>query len=473
MVGGAIDGLFPDFPSDFRGERLAAGDAGFDKSRKIFNMRTAGQDPALIVRPADAADVACVMRYASAKGIPVGIRSGGHGVDGSAMPAGQLVIDLSGFREMSVDPQTGIARAGSGILLGDIDKACQEHGLVVPAGTVSTTGVAGLTLGGGVGYNMRRYGATVDNLLSCDVVTADGRIVKASETENPDLFWALRGGGGNFGVVTAFEFQARPVGPIVGGGVVLYKLDDAAGVMRKLAQYMKTAARELQVIGALVPTPDIPGMPEDYVGVYALALLTVYTGDLANLDSIVADLSAFTTPVAVAVQPLPWVVVNSILDMAAPYGRSVHSRGGYLASLTDEVIDAVIGSARAAPPPEVPGPSTVQNVWFMGGAISEDFDEDYVAFSREGAEIFWEAVSQWDSPAAAQAFVDWTNAAAAALDPYMLGNGYVNLTTDCGPEWLSRLYGKPEKFERLLTAKKKWDPQNLFRFNKNFKVQAS
>lgn len=463
-----------DLETEFKGEIFRPGDEGFKKSRYIFNTRWVGHDPAAIVRPRDVEEVASVMRYASARGIPVGIRSGGgHGVDGTAMPEGQLVIDLSAFKQLDFDLETLQVTLGPGITLGEMDTASEAHGLVVPAGTVSNTGVAGLTLGGGVGYNMRRFGATVDSLLSCEVVTADGRVVTASETENPDLFWALRGAGHNYGVVTSFTFQAHKAGPIVAGGVVLYHLEDAPEVLKKLRVHMKTAPRELCVIAALVPTPPMPGIPEEYYGVIQMSLLTVYTGDLGNLDSIVGGLAALGTPAAVAVQPMPWHIVNSILDEAAPYGRRVHTRGGYFATLTDEIIDITTSHAAIAPPPEVPGPSTVQNIWFLGGAISEDFDEDSVSFSREGAEIFWECVGQWDRPENDETFVGWVNGTGDALDPLMLGNGYCNLTTDRGPGWLSKLYGKPEKWERLVELKTKWDPQNLFRFNKNIKPKAA
>ncbi len=463
-----------DIESEFKGEILRPGTPAFGESRYIFNTRWVGRDPALIVKPKNTEEVASVMRYASARGIPVGIRSGGgHGVDGSAMPEGQLVIDLSAFKDIEFDLETLQVTLGPGVVLGEMDTASEAHGLVVPAGTVSNTGVAGLALGGGVGYNMRRFGATVDSMLSCEVVTADGRVVTASKTENPDLFWALRGAGHNYGVVTSLTFQAHKAGPIVGGGAVIYHLEDAPAVLKKLREYMKTAPRELSMIAALVPTPPMPGVPEEYYGVVKMSLLTVYTGDLANLDSVVGELAALGTPAAVAVQPMPWHIVNSILDEAAPYGRRVHTRGGYFEALTDEIIEITTSRAAIAPPPEVPGPSTVQNIWFMGGAISEDFDEDSVSFSREGAGIFWESVAQWDSPENDDTFAAWVDGNGDTLQPLMLGNGYCNLTTDRGPEWLSRLYGKPAKWERLVDLKTKWDPQNLFRFNKNIKPKGA
>jgi len=458
-----------DLPAEFRGSRLLPGTEAYGKSRAIFNMRWHDALPSMILRPDDEDDLVCIMKYVSAKAIPVAIRSGAHGVDGSAMPDGQAVIDLSGFRAISVDVEKKIIRCGAGILLGDMDKASSEHGLVVPAGTVSSTGIAGLTLGGGVGYNMRRFGATVDSLLSCKVVTTDGRRLTASNTANADLFWALRGGGGNFAIVTEFTFQAHRVGPMVGAGVVLFHMDDAKDVLTKLAVHMKTAPRPLQVIAALVPTPPMPGIPPEFYGVYMMSLVCVYTGDLALLDATIGELTALGTPAAVAVGPAPWVAVNSMLDAAAPYGRRVHTRGGYLSALSSTAIEAAIASARRAPAPKSPGPSTVQNIWFMGGAISEDFAEDSAAFSREGAEVFWEGVSQWDDDEEGPRFIDWADSAADALSAEMRANGYVNLTTDRGPEWLRGLYGSPEKFQRLIDAKTKWDPQNLLRFNKNIK----
>jgi FAD/FMN-containing dehydrogenase len=314
---------------------------------------------------------------------------------------------------------------------------------------------------------MRRFGATVDSLVSCDVVTVDGRKLKASKTENPDLFWALAGAGANFAVVTSFEFKAHFIGPMVGIGLVLFKLDDAKAVMQRLRVFMKTAQRELHVIAALVPTPPMPGIPPDYYGVYAMSLVCVYTGGLEKLDATIAELAALGTPVAVSITPAPWTATNSMLDASAPCGRRVHTRGCYLTTLNDTCIDAIVASAKSAPPGKTPLPSTVQNVWFMGGAISEDFSEDSVAFSREGTDIFWEAVAMWDDPADDNEFAAWSDAALDALRGEMRRNGYVNLTANQGPEWLTGLYGSAEKFQRLIDAKTKWDPQNLLRFNKN------
>ena len=238
-------------------------------------MRHDEDTPALIARAADPDDVACVMQYASEKGIPVAIRSGGHSSDGTAMPDGALVLDMTAMTKLTVDKSTSICRAESGVLFGQLDAGTQAYGLVVPAGTVSTTGVAGLTIGGGVGYNMRRYGATVDSLIACDVVTADGRKVRATKSENADLLWALSGGGGNFGVVTAFEFQAHPVGPQVFSGVIVFPVEQAGDVLLNMAKYMPTAPRELAVIAAGTACPPFPPVPAKVHGTPVQMLLVV------------------------------------------------------------------------------------------------------------------------------------------------------------------------------------------------------
>ncbi|MFD0507620.1 FAD-binding oxidoreductase [Streptomyces chiangmaiensis] len=244
-----------DFPTGFRGTVLRPGDDQYDAARAVYQGRAADKGPALIAQCADEEDVATVLRYASAHDIPVAVRGGGHGSDGYAMPGGALVIDLSAMRAITVDPKTRVVRAQPGVKLGEMDAAAQQHGLAVPAGTVSSTGVAGLTLGGGIGFLMRRHGATVDNLLACDMITVDGRKVRADATENPELFWALRGGGGNFGVVTSFEYRAHPVGPDVVAGQLIFPFDQAADVLGKLSAHLATAPRELGLLVAIADAP--------------------------------------------------------------------------------------------------------------------------------------------------------------------------------------------------------------------------
>lgn len=472
-MGDAQAGLFEDFPNDFEGPLFRPGDDGYDDARLIFNMRHRSWQPALIARAANVEDVVRLMRYASPRRIPVAIRSGGHAVDGFSMPDKALVLDMTALRDISVDPATRTVRAESGILLGDMDQATQEHGLVVPSGTVSSTGIAGLTLGGGVGYLMRRFGATVDNLLACELVTVDGTRMRASQDENPELFWALRGAGHNLAVVTAFEYRAHAVGPVVGAGGILFDLDQAKDVLHGLARFMASAPRELSMIATLAPCPPLPMIDPEWHGRNILNLHLVYTGALDRLDDLVAGLAALGTPIATIVGPMPWTEANKLLDAHVPYGTGAHTRGGYMSDLTPEIIDLVIATTRAAPPPTSPQPNTLQNVWFMGGAITNDFDEDSMAFSRQGANIFWEGVSLWDRPELEAGHVDWLNSSADALVPLMRANGYVNLSTDRGPEWLAGLYGSADKYRRLVAAKTKWDPNNLLRHNKNILPERS
>lgn len=465
--------LFDDFPTAFRGDLLRPGDPGYADARTIFNLRLSHWDPGLIVRPTDVDDVVTAVRYAAQSGTPLAVKSGGHGVDGTATPDGALVLDLSLFKEISVDTETGRVRLGSGVLLGEMDPALAEYGLVVPAGTVSTTGVAGLTLGGGVGYNMRRCGATVDSLLACDVVTADGRVVRASHDENPDLFWALRGGGGNFGVITHFEFRAHSIPETVSAGFIPFTIDQAATVLAGLRAFMPTAPRELGMIGALTQCPPLPPIPADIHGAPCLLLVVVYTGPQEESDALMAQLAALGDAAAVAVAPTPWPIANRMLDAIAPPGRRSYTKGAYLSELTDEVIAIGAKYCQRAPAQTTPPlPSSVQNFWAMGGAITEDYEESSAAFSRADVGWFWEVATQCDLPAQDDTFMGWADSLYSELRPHVLPNVYINLSTDMGPEWRRGAWGSAQKYQELVEAKTKWDPTNMFRFNKNIEPQA-
>ncbi|MFI1337501.1 FAD-binding oxidoreductase [Streptomyces sp. NPDC020845] len=454
-----------DFPADFRGAVLRPGQDGYDQARVVFNGRTADTRPALIARCADEEDVATALRYASARDLPVAVRGGGHGSDGHAMPGGALVLDLSGMREISVDPDTRTVRAQAGVLLGELDAATQEHGLVVPSGTVTSTGVAGLTLGGGIGHLMRRFGATVDNLLACDMITVDGRKVRADEKENPDLFWALRGGGGNFGVVTAFEYRAHPLGPDVVSGQIVFPGDQAAAVLAQLPAFMADAPRKLGLATALTFAPPLPTLPEEAHGKLVLILIPVHTGDFADAEEITGRLAALGTPVANTVRRTTWLQTNSMLDATAPYGLRTGARGGYLASLTTSAIETLVERVTASPNP--PGTITAVNIWSLGGAISEDVDEDATAFSRADATWLWETATVWTEPEQDGPFDAWADATALAMRPHTLPNAYINLTEDQGEAWLRGVYGSEAKYRRLAEIKAVWDPRNLLRHNKN------
>ncbi|MCW2997852.1 MAG: linked oxidase-like protein [Solirubrobacterales bacterium] len=460
---------FADFPTSFRGAVVRPGDAGYAEARKIPNARHDLRHPAIIARCADADDVAIAVRYANEQDVAIALRSGGHGIDGFAMPEGAFVIDLSPMKGISVDPATGVARVEAGCLLGEMDAATQEHGLVVPSGTVSETGVAGLILGGGLGYNTRLHGMSVDNLLAVDVVTADGRKLRATADENADLFWGLRGAGHNLAIATAFELQAHPVGPDITSGLIIYPIDAAVPILTRIDEFMATAPRPMTVYPVVLPAPPLPGLPEQLVGVPIFVLIVVYTGPLDTAEAEVAKVAALGQPMANMVGPSTWMQANSILDVLAPPGRRQHSRGGYLGSITPEIAQIVVDHVSNAPAPTGPGPSCAVAFPAMGGA-AEDFDEDATAFSRTGAKWLWEVLGQWDPPESDAEYDGWVDGVMDALKPFSLRNGYVNLSTDQGPDWLEGLYGSAEKWNRIVALKAKWDPENRLRHNKNVKV---
>jgi FAD/FMN-containing dehydrogenase len=464
----ASHGAFADFPAEFRGEVLRPGDTGYDEARRVNNGRATDEGPALIARCLDEDDVVTALRYASAIKTPVAVRGGGHGYDGHAMPGGALVVDLSLLRAVTVDPQTRVVRAQAGVTLGELDAATQEHGLVVPSGTVTSTGIAGLTLGGGIGHLMRRYGATVDNLLACEMVTVDGRRVRVDAGTHEELFWALRGGGGNFGVVTSFEYRAHPMGTDAVAGFAVYGLHDAPGILTALDEVMAAAPRELGLVATVTPAPPLPMIPEQAHGRPVLILTPVYTGDPATADDVLKPLLGLGTPLVNLIQPTTWRQANSMLDATAPYGKRAASRSGYLPAITSAAAAAVLDSATAA----TPGWGGTLNLIAMGGAITEDVPEDATAFPRAGAAWVWQAVALWDSPDQDAGYDQWAADATSALAPHTLPTGYVNLTTDQGEDWRRNVWGSEATFRRLQRVKTAWDPHNLLRFNKNIAPAA-
>jgi FAD/FMN-containing dehydrogenase len=451
-----------------RGSVWEPGEQAYANSRTIFNMRTAAHNPLRIVQALDENDVATVMRHCHETGTPIAVRSGGHGIDATAMPDSALVLDLTAFKAIAYDTRTAQVRVGAGVLLGEIDRELEKHRRVVPSGTVSSTGLAGLCLGGGIGFNSRKYGATVDSLLACDIVTTNGQLLRASPTENPDLFWAVRGGGGNFGVVTSFEFITRPLPSVVSAGIICYPLDEASNVIMAMRDLMTSAPRELFVVGSLTQCAPFPFVPTQYHGKNILIVMPVYTGIDGNGDRLFKEFSSIGTPIGMTTVKESWSHINSMLDAPAPFGRRVFSRGGYLTDLHKQLVDVAVDHASRAPPPtHFPHPGGGQAFISLGGALTDDFSEDSAAFSREGANWLWEAIGQWDDPKDDQAFEAWTQAVHSEMRPFLRSNGYINLTMDQGPEWRKHVWGSPQKYERLVQAKTRWDPQNLLRFNKN------
>lgn len=457
---------FADFPSEFKGVVLRPGDDDYLAAREIPNARWVDRTPALIARVIDADDVVTAVNYAVEQDISIAVRSGGHAIDGHAMPHDAFVIDTSLMKQIDCDPETGITTIQAGVLLGEMDAATQQHGYVVPAGTVSATGAAGLTLGGGMGYSTRRFGMTVDNLLSVDVVTMDGEKRTCSKDENAELYWGLKGAGHNLAIATSFTYQAHKVGPRVQSGLIIYPIEQAVPILGKIDAAMAESPRELTVYPVVLPAPPLPGLPEPMIGVPIFVLIIVYTGDLAKYEESMTAIRPLGQPLADMVHESSWLEANSILDVLAPPARRQWSRGGYLPGITEEIAQVVVERVSNAPAPTGAGPSCAVAFPILGGA-NDDFDEDSCAYSREGAAWLWEVLGQWDPVEADEAYQGWVDGTMDALGPYSLKNGYVNLSTDRGAEWLRGLYGSEEKWKRIVALKQTWDPDNRLSHNKN------
>jgi hypothetical protein len=456
--------------SALQGQVYEPGDDGYDQVRQTWKQRV-DQRPALVARAWGPADVRTAVGWAGEHRLPVAVQSTGHGTHVAA--DGALLIKTSDLAGVLIDPGRRIARVGPGTRWSQVIEAAAPFGLVPLSGSSADVGVAGYTLGGGLGWLSRRYGFAADSLLRASVVTADAGLVTASRDSHPDLFWALRGGGGNFGVVTALEFQARPVPPMVAAGFMPFPLDQATDVLGALRDHMPTAPRELAVIAALTQCPPLPPIPPEFHGTTVLMPVIVYTGPADDTERVIGQLAALGQPIVTAVAPMPWTAANQMLDAIAPPRRRYYSKGGYLSALDGDVIDVVVGHAAIAPKPTMPPlPSAVQNLWAMGGAISEDFSENDTAFSREGAPWFWEIVTEWDRPDDDATFHRWVDDTRAAIKPHLRSNSYVNLSTDEGPAWRRGVWGSPEKYTRLVRTKTEWDPANLFRYNKNIPPAA-
>jgi FAD/FMN-containing dehydrogenase len=457
---------FADFPTAFKGPGYRPGDDGYAEAKRLWNTRREENQPALIVQPIDPDDIVIAVDYAIRRDVSVAVRSGGHGIDCSAMPHEAFVIDTSRMKRTSVDPETGRVTIEAGVLLGEMDAATQAHGYVVPAGTVTETGAAGLTLGGGIGHLTRRFGATVDNLLSVDVVTMDGRMLTASADENAELFWGLRGAGHNLAIATSFTYQGHKVGPNVISGPMFYGGEDAVALLTGLDEAVSRAPRELSITPVVMPAPPLPGLPEPMIGSPIVLALVVYTGPLDGYEAAISGVRALAHPFADMVRPSTWLEANSLVDPQAPAGRRQHSGGGYLPAMTAEVARIAMETVGSSPVPTSPAPSCLITFPMLGGALG-DVDEDATAFSRTGAAWLYEVVGQWELPTSDDEYVGWVDDTVTALAPHATTNGYVNLSADRGGDWLQGVYGPSEKWERIVALKRAWDPDNRLCHNKN------
>jgi len=444
------------------GPVLLPGDEGYDGARSVWNGDI-DRRPAVIARCTGPDDVAAALRYAQDAGLEVAVRGGGHGYWGAAVPEGGVMIDLSPIDHVVVDPDARRARVGGGATLGDLDAASQKHGLAVPAGTVSHTGVGGLTLGGGWGWLSRLHGLTIDNLASAEVVLADGRRVRASESEHPDLFWALRGGGGNFGVVTEFEFRLHEVGPLVQFAMLFVEQDRAAAALRAGRDLVDDLGRTVSPGIACVFAPPAPFVPTEHHFAPVVALILIGFGTAEEHSAAVATARAALRPLFEVVTPIPYVALQQMLDDGVPWGTRAYTKGLYLDELPDPAIDLLAEHL----PCRRSGHSQVLLFPFGGGAIA-DVAEDATAFGGSRSLRFVIAIECMAGDEETFAHDrQWVRDTWDALRPNAVHDGaYVNLMAEFEGDSLRHTYG-PAKFDRLRTIKAQYDPTNVFRHNAN------
>jgi FAD/FMN-containing dehydrogenase len=448
------------FVGALRGPVLRPGDEGYDDTRAVWNGLI-DRRPALIARCTGAADVVDAVDFAREQGLLLSIRGGGHNVAGTAVNDGGLVIDLSGMRGVHVDPANGTVRAQSGATWGDCDRETQLFGLAVPGGVVSTTGIAGLTLGGGLGHLRRKHGLTIDNHLSVDIVTADGRLRRASATENEDLFWAVRGAGANFGVVTSFEFRAHPVGPMVMVGAVFYPLEDARRLLGAWRDHMSTAPEELSSIALCWNVPPGDPFPPELHGRDVLIVAAAYAGPVDEGEPVVQPLRALGRSVLDLSGPWPWLGLQSGFDALFPKGGLYYWKSRALAELSDAAIDEIADFAARRPTP-----LSDVIVWHHGGAMSR-VGESETAYAGRDATFLVTGEASWTDPGRSEDAIAWAREFWDAMGAHSTGGLYINFPgLGEEKEALARA-GHGVNYQRLSALKAVYDPDNLFRMNLN------
>lgn len=452
--GDAVD----DLRSSFRGELVRPVDAGYDECRKVWNG-SIDRRPGLIARCTGVADVRAAVRVARERDLLVAVRGGGHSFPGLSVCDDGMLIDLGAMRGIRVDPDSGTVRAQAGVLLGELDRETQGFGLVVPTGIVTHTGLAGLTLGGGIGWVMRKHGLTIDQLTSVDVITADGDFVRASEDQNADLFWGVRGGGGNFGIVTDFEFRLSPLGPDVVAGPVFWPMEDAPQVLRFYRDWIADCPDELMTIAVQRRAPALPTVPADLVGKLVVAVVACYAGPVEDGERVVRPLKSFGSPVLDLCRTKPYLAHQQMFDPSFPHGWSYYVRSCDVAELTDEVIDIVVEHGR-----RLVSPISSIALWQMGGAVARVSD-GATAFNGRHAGFTFNINGNSQTADGFDAERQWARDYWSALVPHHT-SVYTNFLMEEGQERVRQAYGA-DKYDRLTTLKRKYDPRNFFRLNQN------
>lgn len=440
-----------------QGRVVVPGDAAYDEARAVFNSMI-DRRPSAIVEVANEADVVATVDFARAEGLPLAVRAGGHHVVGYGVVDDGVVIDLRALKGIVVDADRRTALVQAGVLWGELDAATQEHGLAVTGGRVTTTGVAGLCLGSGSGWLERMYGLTSDNLIRARVVTADGRVVVASAEENGELFWALHGGGGNFGIVTEFEFALHPVGPVIYGGLLAWPREVAGDVLRAYRSFMADAPEEAGGAFAFLTAPPEPFVPLEAQGQPAVGIVVAYFGDPDAGAEVFRPLLELAPVVNIA-QPMPYVALQSMLDGGNQPGFRNYWKAEFLDELTDEAIDVLVEHAN-----RISSPFTQLLVLPGGGAYARIDPSSTALGSRDSAWNF-HALGVWADAAEDDTHVAWARDLSAAMAPHVTAGAYPNFASDTGIERSKWSYG--ERYERLVAAKRAWDPDNLFRVNQN------
>ena len=437
-----------------RGRVLTSGDGDYQAATRLFNAMIVNQ-PAMVAQPVDADDVSAALRYAREHDLDVSVRGGGHGVMGLAT-AGELVIDMSQINAVVVDPKARTAVVGGGAIWGTVDAATQAHGLAVPGGRVTHTGVAGLTLGGGQGWLSSKYGLSIDNLLSIDLVTADGRQVTASAESEPELFWALRGGGGGFGVVTSFTFRLHEVGPMILGGMLIHSADRAAEVCAAYSEFCMTAPDDFGGAAVFLSAPPAPLVPPEAVGAPVLSLAIAWFGDHSVGEKTIAPIRDLGAMIDI-VQPMPYVALQAMIDGGNDFGMRQYWSAAYVEKLTPAMLDDTVELALNRPSP-------MSNVILapMGAAVNR-VPEDETAFGHREAGWLFHPLAQWASPDDDAANIAWGKSLSAAAQPHTTNGTYLNVDGDAGSSERTRFAFGDVAYARLSAVKRQWDPDNVFR----------
>ncbi len=449
--------------SSLRGRLIFPGDDGYDKARTVWNAMI-DRKPTLVVQCAGVADIRNAVNFAREYKLLTAVKGAGHNIAGNAVCDGGLLIDLSNMRSVTVDPIARIAHVEPGVTLAEFDHECQAFGLATPVGINSTTGISGLTLGGGFGWLSRRYGMTVDNLIAADVVTSDGRLLRASDRDNSDLFWAIRGGSGNFGIVSRFEFRLHPVGPNVFCGLIVYPLKEAASALKKLREYARTLGDDTAVWSVMRKAPPLPFLPTQVYGTEVIVFCVFHGGNPEEGKEIIQPVRKFGTVLGEHIGAQPYTAWQKAFDPLLTPGARNYWKSHNFVDLSDGVIDVAVRYASNLPSPQC-------EIFFgmLGGATARPLP-DATAYSHRDAIYVCNVHGRWESASEDRKGIEWARGFYRDAAPFATGGVYVNFMTDDETDRIKAAYGPG--YNRLSAVKKKYDPDNLFRMNQNIRPGA-